>query len=127
MVEEFVDRCRAAGLVSIIEPVAKAPRSGGDWDAEACIIEAARELGSLGADLYKAEVPFKGQGGEEEIRRACAQITEAVLLPVGRPVVRGAGRPLPAVRRARLPRGRFGLPGRPCRVGLCHRQRRRRA
>jgi len=81
MVEEFVDRCRAAGLVSIIEPVAKAPRSGGDWDAEACIIEAARELGSLGADLYKAEVPFKGQGSEEEIRRACAQITEAVSSP----------------------------------------------
>jgi len=81
MVEEFVDRCRAAGLVSIIEPVAKAPRAGGAWDAEACIIEAAQELGSLGADLYKAEVPYKGQGTEEQIRRACAQITEAVSSP----------------------------------------------
>jgi sulfofructosephosphate aldolase len=81
MVEEFVDRCHSAGLVSIIEPVAKAPRGGGAWDAEACIIEAARELGSLGADLYKAEVPYKGQGTEEEIRRACAQITEAVASP----------------------------------------------
>jgi sulfofructosephosphate aldolase len=81
MVEEFVDRCRSAGLVSIIEPVAKAPRSGGGWDSEACIIEAARELGSLGADLYKAEVPFKGQGSEEQTRVACAQITEAVSSP----------------------------------------------
>lgn len=81
MVEEFVDRCHAAGLVSIIEPVAKAPRAGGAWDAEACIIEAARELGSLGADLYKAEVPFKGQGPTDQIRRACAQITEAVSSP----------------------------------------------
>ena len=35
MVEEFVDRCRSAGLVSIIEPVAKAPRRGGDWDWDA--------------------------------------------------------------------------------------------
>jgi sulfofructosephosphate aldolase len=81
MVEEFVDRCRAAGLVSIIEPVAKAPRAGGAWDWNACVVEAARELGSLGADLYKAEVPHKGQGSDDEIRRACAQITDAVSSP----------------------------------------------
>ncbi|MFQ6171562.1 aldolase [Oryzobacter sp. R7] len=81
MVEEFVDRCRAAGLVSIIEPVAKAPRGGGAWDWDTCVVEAARELGSLGADLYKAEVPRKGQGDEDEIRRACAEITAAVSSP----------------------------------------------
>ncbi len=81
MVEEFVDRCRNADLISIIEPVAKAPRAGGDWDWDGCVIEAARELGSLGADLYKAEVPFKGQGSDEDIRRGCAQITEAVASP----------------------------------------------
>lgn len=81
MVEEFVDRCRGAGLVSIIEPVAKAPRGGGDWDWDACVIEAARELGSLGADLYKAEVPLKGQGSDDDIRRGCAAITEAVASP----------------------------------------------
>lgn len=81
MVEEFVERCRAAGLVSIIEPVAKAPRSGGEWDWNACVLEAARELGSLGADLYKAEVPFKGQGSADEIRRACAEMTAAVSSP----------------------------------------------
>lgn len=81
MVEEFVDRCRAAGLVSIIEPVAKAPRGGGAWDWDACVLEAARELGSLGADLYKAEVPLRGRGAEDDIRRACAQLTEAVSSP----------------------------------------------
>jgi len=81
MVEEFVDRCRSAGLVSIIEPVAKAPRQGGAWDWDECVVEAAKELGSLGADLYKAEVPLKGQGPAEEIRRRCAQITEAVSSP----------------------------------------------
>jgi sulfofructosephosphate aldolase len=81
MVEEFVDRCRSAGLVSIIEPVAKAPRAGGAWDWDACVVEAARELGSLGADLYKAEVPFKGQGTDEQIRRACGEITDAVSSP----------------------------------------------
>ncbi len=81
MVEQFVDRCRGAGLVSIIEPVAKAPRAGGAWEWDDCVVEAARELGSLGADLYKAEVPLKGQGRADEIRRRCAQITEAVSSP----------------------------------------------
>lgn len=81
MVEEFVERCRTAGLTSIIEPVAKAPRHGGAWDWDDCVVEAAKELGSLGADLYKAEVPLKGQGPADEIRRRCAQITEAVSSP----------------------------------------------
>jgi sulfofructosephosphate aldolase len=81
MVEEFLDRCRTAGLVSIIEPVAKAPRHGGEWDWDTCVVLAAKELGSLGADLYKAEVPFKGQGPEDAIRRRCAEITDAVASP----------------------------------------------
>jgi sulfofructosephosphate aldolase len=81
MVERFVQRCRDAGLVSIIEPVAKAPRDGRDWDWNACVIEAARELGSLGADLYKAEVPYKGEGDPQAIRDACAAITDAVASP----------------------------------------------
>jgi sulfofructosephosphate aldolase len=81
MVEEFVDRCGSAGLVSIIEPVAKAPRAGGSWDWNECVVAAAKELGSLGADLYKAEVPLKGQGPADEIRRRCAEITEAVASP----------------------------------------------
>jgi sulfofructosephosphate aldolase len=84
MVEEFVDRCRTAGLVSIIEPVAKAPRhadAAGAWDWDQCVVDAAKELGSLGADLYKAEVPLKGQGSDDEIRRRCAEITAAVSSP----------------------------------------------
>lgn len=78
MVEEFVQRCHEADLVSIIEPVAKAPRDGRAWDWDDGVLAAARELGSLGADLYKAEVPLKGQGDHGEIRRRCAAITAAV-------------------------------------------------
>lgn len=81
MVDRFVARCRAAGLVSIIEPVAKAPRGGGAWDREACLLAAARELGSRGADLYKAEVPLSGQGPDDAIRRACAALTDAIASP----------------------------------------------
>ncbi|GAB3437019.1 aldolase [Phycicoccus ginsengisoli] len=81
MVRRFVERCRSAGLVSIIEPVAKAPRDGRDWDWDQCVVDVARELGGLGADLYKAEVPLKGQGDEGETRRRCAEITDAVASP----------------------------------------------
>ena len=81
MVRRFVERCRSAGLVSIIEPVAKAPRDGRDWDWDQCVVDVARELGGLGADLYKAEVPLKGQGDEGEIRRRCGEITDAVSSP----------------------------------------------
>lgn len=78
MVEEFVDLCRGAGLVSIIEPVSRGRADGRPGDTEAGVLAAARELGRLGADLYKAEVPLKGQGEEDDIRRACAEITAAV-------------------------------------------------
>ncbi|MFD1718649.1 aldolase [Georgenia deserti] len=81
MVEEFVDRCRGAGLISIIEPVSRAPLAGGSWDHDAGVLAAARELGSRGADLYKAEVPMRGEGKPDEIRRRCAQISEAVASP----------------------------------------------
>jgi sulfofructosephosphate aldolase len=78
MVEEFVDICRAAGLISIIEPISRGPLGGGDWDRDAGVLAAAEELGRRGADLSKAEVPMRGQGEEDEIRRRCAQISASV-------------------------------------------------
>jgi len=81
MVEEFVQRCHTAGLVSIIEPVSRKPRDGGPFDWNAGVLAAATELGNLGADLYKAEVPRHGQGDETAIRRDCAAITAAVSSP----------------------------------------------
>lgn len=78
MVLDFVSRCRAAGLVSIIEPVSRAPRSGGAWDRDAGILAAARELGGLGADIYKSEVPTYGHGADRDIEAACAALTEAI-------------------------------------------------
>ncbi len=78
MVREFVDSCKSAGLISIIEPVSRKPLAGGDFDWNAGILAAAKELGSLGADLYKAEVPFKGQAPEAEVRAACAELSKAI-------------------------------------------------
>ncbi|XTZ16531.1 hypothetical protein ACQSSU_03835 [Micromonospora echinospora] len=81
LVTDFVRRCRDNGLVSIIEPVSRGPRDGGSFDHDAGIFAAARELGSLGADLYKAEVPTAGKGTDEEIRTGCAKLTEAITGP----------------------------------------------
>lgn len=81
MVDEFVARCRAGGLISVVEPVTRAPRGGGSWDREAAILDAAEALGRRGADIYKGEVPYFGTGAEAEIRTACAAITRSVDSP----------------------------------------------
>ncbi|MGK5519036.1 hypothetical protein ACSNN9_06710 [Micromonospora sp. URMC 107] len=81
LVTDFVRRCRDNGLVSIIEPVSRAPRQGGAFDHDAGILAAARELGSRGADLYKAEVPTAGQGAPAEIVAGCARLSESIAGP----------------------------------------------
>ncbi len=78
LVEEFVARCRAHGLASIVEPVSRAPLTGGDFDVDAGIVAAARELGSLGADIYKSEVPTHGAGSDDEISLRCKDLDEAI-------------------------------------------------
>lgn len=78
MVEDFVARCRRRDLVSIIEPVSRPPLAGGDFDADAGILAAARELGALGADVYKTEVPTHGKGSDVEVREGCRRIDDLV-------------------------------------------------
>ena len=78
LVDEFIARCRGAGLVSIIEPVVRKARDGHPYDREAGIIDAAKELGRRGADLYKCEIPLFGAGPEREVRAGCADINQAV-------------------------------------------------
>lgn len=81
MVQSFVRGCQEAGLISIIEPISRKPIAGTGFDLDAGIIQAAAELGSLGADLYKAEVPHHGQASETEIRDACARLTCLIASP----------------------------------------------
>jgi sulfofructosephosphate aldolase len=78
MVRDFVGRCRRLGLVSIIEPVSRRPLAGGAFDADAGILAAAAELGSLGADIYKSEVPTHGSGSDDEITTACRKLTDTI-------------------------------------------------
>lgn len=78
MTREFIALCADAGLASIIEPVSRAPLGGGDWDWNAGVHAAAAELGSLGADLYKAEMPQRGQGEEATLHAECERLTAAI-------------------------------------------------
>lgn len=81
MTREFIGICRDAGVASIIEPVSRAPISGGEWDWNAGVHAAAEELGSLGADLYKAEMPLHGEGDEAVLRAECERLTAAITGP----------------------------------------------
>ncbi|HWJ75155.1 MAG TPA: aldolase [Kaistia sp.] len=81
LVDRFVARCREAGLLSVIEPVSRKRRDGAPADLDAGIIAAAEELGARGADLYKAEIPYRGVATETEVRRACERITSVVESP----------------------------------------------
>ncbi len=81
MVDDFIARCRRGGLLSIVEPVTRRPRAGGEWDREAAILQAAAELGGRGADIYKGEVPYFGVGSEAETRGAFAAVNRSVSSP----------------------------------------------
>jgi sulfofructosephosphate aldolase len=71
----FVALAREHGLLSVLEPVVRAERR------EEAIVEAARELGASGCDLYKCEVPTHGEGADDEITEWSRRIDEAVPCP----------------------------------------------
>jgi sulfofructosephosphate aldolase len=77
-VRRFVGLARAHGLLSVLEPVVRGPEG---FDREAALVEAAAELGTLGCDLYKCEVPTHGAGAPEEITAWSRRIDDAVSCP----------------------------------------------
>ena len=81
LVDAFVERCRDAGLAAIIEPVVRDSRDGRPADLGTQVVAAAHELGNLGADLYKAQVPFAGNADDDVLIGECRAVTEAVASP----------------------------------------------
>jgi sulfofructosephosphate aldolase len=75
MARRFVDLARSYDLLSVLEPVVRGPEG---FDREASIVEAATELGAVGCDLYKCEVPTHGAGEPDEIAEWSRRI-DAVL------------------------------------------------
>lgn len=76
--ERFVRRCAELGLLSVLEGVA-VPSGGRDLDY--AIRDAARELGGLRPDLYKAQVPSRGVGPQDELDRACERLARVLDVP----------------------------------------------
>ena len=81
MVRNFNQLCHANGLLSIIEPVVRPPRRGDVFDREQAIIEAAKELGDSGADLYKVEMPLYGKGTQQALLNASQKLNEQIDMP----------------------------------------------
>jgi sulfofructosephosphate aldolase len=82
LVDEFNQLCAKSGLPSIIEVIVKPPTdSSRSFDREEELIIAAKEASTWNADLYKAEVPFHGEGDLLAITRNSQRITEAVGTP----------------------------------------------
>lgn len=70
----FVERSRAAGLVSVLEGVTS-PAS------DDAIVEAARAFGGLGPDVYKVQVPGRGKLPMAEQVRACERVDAVLDVP----------------------------------------------
>jgi sulfofructosephosphate aldolase len=82
LVAEFNKLCQISGLPSIIEIIVKPPTdSSKSFDREEELIIAAREAAAWKPDLYKAEVPFHGQGDHSLITKNAERISEAIGSP----------------------------------------------
>lgn len=76
LVREFVESCRSAGLISIIEPVSRKSLA-------AATLTRTPELplprnSAAWAPTLQGRGPFKGQASEAEVRAACAELTKAI-------------------------------------------------
>jgi sulfofructosephosphate aldolase len=77
----FVELCRRAGLLSVLEGVAAPAPGQDDFDLDAGIVDAAAALGPLGASLYKAQVPRRGRGDLCELVTACEKLDRRLSRP----------------------------------------------
>jgi sulfofructosephosphate aldolase len=78
MARRFAELAHMHNLLAVLEPVVRGPKG---FDREAAIVEAARDLGGTGCDLYKCEVPTHGAGEPDEITAWSRRIDEAVPVP----------------------------------------------
>ena len=82
LVEDFNKICEISGLPSIIEIIVKPPTdSSRSFNREEELIIAAREAAAWKPDLYKAEVPFHGEGDLNQVTKNAERISEAIGSP----------------------------------------------
>jgi sulfofructosephosphate aldolase len=81
LASRFIEVARAHGVLSVLEPVVRAAPGESDFDPDAAIREAARELSALRPDLYKSQVPLAGAGDEAQQRAASAELNRCMTGP----------------------------------------------
>ena len=82
LVEDFNVLCKKSGLPSIIEIIVKPPTdTSKSFNREEELILAAKEAAAWKPDLYKAEVPFHGEGNLAAITKNAERISEAIGSP----------------------------------------------
>jgi sulfofructosephosphate aldolase len=84
LARRFVELAAERGVLSVLEPVARATEAelaDGTWDLDAAIAEAAAELSPLRPSLYKAQVPSRGMGSPERLQAACDRLGAAITGP----------------------------------------------
>ena len=82
LVEDFNKLCQVSGLPSIIEIIVKPPTdTSRSFNREEELIIAAREAAAWKPDLYKAEVPFHGEGDLNLVTKNAERISEAIGSP----------------------------------------------
>lgn len=82
LIEQFNILCKKSDLPSIIEIIVKPPTdTSKSFNREEELILAAKEAASWKPDLYKAEVPFHGEGDLVAITRNAERISEAIGSP----------------------------------------------
>ncbi|MEV8565453.1 hypothetical protein AB0436_07660 [Streptomyces sp. NPDC051322] len=84
LADRFIGMCRAAGLASVLEPVARPTHEeegAGAFRLNDSIVEAARELAPLGPSLYKCQVPDGGAGPVAGLARQAERIDAVVDVP----------------------------------------------
>jgi len=80
LTRSFLQLCRDSGLPGIVEGVVR-PADVATWSdtrRNDAIVQAAVDLGSMGPDLYKAEVPSYGRRSRDEIVAVSRRITSAL-------------------------------------------------
>lgn len=78
LAERFISLAAQRGVLSVLEPVA---RAGPGEDEDDLILEAARELSPLRPSLYKAQVPLRGNGNQAALGSACERLGAAITGP----------------------------------------------
>lgn len=75
----FVERCAELGVLSLLEGVVTGSPDEPGWNDS--LVRAADEMGALGPDLYKTQVPTFGRGDDDVVEREARRLSDAVGVP----------------------------------------------